>query len=314
MFYLSLAVGIHAVGLWIAHSEQWLHQKTPQTPAPIEFINIESSSTESPPSTERRAQRNAVAARNPNREQTPQARQTRVERTTLREITSQFANSPDTPDASVIPVLPQPSPVPLLSPVPPSSFSQVPRVEAAGQEAMDQLGAALAPILPAPSTPGDLPSVAPRASAPLPEPDLVPQSSSPSAAQLGAPITASAILERQGLSQLNSNQAGDGSSVDAVQDEVWGNYLSMLNQMVSRNWQRVSGMNIRRTRIRFRVDRQGNLTEISLLQPSGDTAADEAAIQAIRAAAPFAPLPQNASEEVLIVNFTFTQGPFPSAP
>lgn len=95
--------------------------------------------------------------------------------------------------------------------------------------------------------------------------------------------------------------------MDATEDAAWGTYLSGLNRLIDQHWQRVAVSATRRTRIQFRVNRQGQLTEWNLLESSGDTLADQAAVQAVRAAAPFAPLPQNATEEVLIVNFTFTQ-------
>ncbi|NJO78647.1 MAG: TonB family protein [Cyanobacteria bacterium RM1_2_2] len=327
MLYLSLAVGVHAAGLGLAHSEQWFSQKTPQTPTPIEFVNVEPSQTDAqqpPQSTKRRAQTNAVAGRNPNTEQPPQTGQTslgeaNLGETNLSETSSQSATSPALPTTPAIPSFPLPSfspPSPLPSPslaAPQPSLREIWRTEATNQEAIDQINpinpteAAPSPIRPVPSPHSNLP-VASSPQASVPERNPASQAGLPSASQLGNPLTASAVLERQGLTgQPNPNRAGDGASVDAVQDEVWGTYLSMLNQVVNQNWQRVAVAATRRTRIRFRVDRQGNLTELRLLQPSGDTAADEAAIQAVRASAPFAPLPQTASEEVLIVNFTFTQ-------
>jgi protein TonB len=317
MVYFVLAVGIHAGGLWLGHSQQWLSKK-PLAPTPIEFVNVESSSAEQPPeSTKRQAQTNSAATRNPNSERPPQTGRTGTK--ALRSI-----GSPDTPTLatrpSSVPIPPLPpsvaSPVPLSTPVP---FTPVPSAtplptpfQQAGSTTVEPSRSSPSPLRPA----SPQPVASPRTTVTNPSPSLEQtlssqsqssSSSSPSStAQLGDPLTASAVLE--GLNgQLNPNRFDNGSSVDAVQDDLWGTYLSALNQTVDRNWQRISVEATRRTRVRFRVDRQGNLTELRVLESSGDTRADQAAIQAIQAAAPFAPLPRNASEEVLIVNFTFTQ-------
>jgi TonB family protein len=136
---------------------------------------------------------------------------------------------------------------------------------------------------------------------------------------LGGPVNRSLSEARgtngSGISgELNANRVGTGVGVDAAQDDLWGGYLAALNRAVEQNWQRVAVAATRRTKIRFQVDRQGRLTDLKLVEPSGDDTADQAAIQAVRTAAPFAPLPQNASEDVLIVNFTFTQWLTPASP
>lgn len=269
MLYLFLAMGVHVGGLWLWHSKYELGQQArTEPPTPIDFVDIAPNQAE-PPSkqTDRRAPVNSTAKRNTNSDLPAQA-------------DIQTAR-PASPSASTIPSQIQRSVVPSV-PTPLSDISQV-----------------------EPSPPRLPTESILRSAADAPVPTPIPQSI---ATELGDPLTASASLEGQELNgQLNANRSGNGLSVDAVQDEVWGNYLSSLNQSINRNWQRVSVIATRRTRIRFRVDRQGNLIDLRLVQPSGDTGADQAAIQAVRVAAPFAPLPQNASEEILIVNFTFTQ-------
>lgn len=297
MLYLSLAVGLHAVGLGLAHSDQWLRPKTSQNPTPIEFVNIEPSQTKQTQpleSTSRRAQVDAEASRNLDSKRPPQTSQTSSQTNS-----AQTSLSPSLPSAVVAPS-PQSAPPLLSTPLPLPSASPAPHSGAVPSVSVPS------PLLAAPSAMPSSPSGQPSAT-PTP-PNTAAPPNLPSAAQLGNPLTASASLEGQGLTgQLNSNRAGDGTSVDAVADEVWGDYLSLLNRAINQNWQRVSVADTRRTRLRFRVDRQGNLADLRLVQPSGDALADEAAIQAVRAAAPFAPLPQSASEQVLIVNFTFTQ-------
>jgi TonB family protein len=106
---------------------------------------------------------------------------------------------------------------------------------------------------------------------------------------------------------LNPNRTAAGNgSVDATRDDLWGTYISALNQKIDQNWQRISVTTNRQAKVRFEVDRQGQLVNLQLIQPSGDARADMTALQSIRAAAPFAPLPRGANEEMLVINFTFT--------
>jgi TonB family protein len=134
------------------------------------------------------------------------------------------------------------------------------------------------------------------------------------------PVSAGSELDRvaqtgAGLQSLNqSDRADTGTTLDATVDPIWGAYLAGLNQLIDQHWQRVAVASTRRTQIRFRVDRQGRVTGLQIMQTSGDPVADQAALEAVRAAAPFAPLPQNAPEEVLTVNFTFTRWLNPASP
>ncbi|NJR38853.1 MAG: TonB C-terminal domain-containing protein [Leptolyngbyaceae cyanobacterium CSU_1_4] len=92
----------------------------------------------------------------------------------------------------------------------------------------------------------------------------------------------------------------------AVKDDVWDQYLATLSRKIKQQWQ----VN-RRTqpdrpiRIKFMVDRQGHMTNLTLIQSSQDATADQDALGAIQSAAPFAPLPIASPEDRLRVTFTF---------
>lgn len=295
-FYLALAATVHVVGviglaIWHPGFLQKLQAKSSQDkqPTPVEFVYVEpQTATVAPPKTNRLAQANSTAT---NRSKPNLSTQTG--KTPTKTVPLQSAPKPVAPTTSTRPPISAPLQTraaqnPTQNPVRPSSTPSI------SQSSTAQAS----PTLRQPS-----PTAAPT---PL---ETVP--ASPVPAQLSTQPnldTYSIDLEGQGLNgSLNPEQTGTGSSVDAVQDDLWGTYLAALNRAIDQQWQRVSVAATRRTRIQFRVDRQGRLTELRLLQSSGDTVADQAALQAIRAAAPFAPLPQDASEEALVVNFTFTQ-------
>jgi TonB family protein len=102
--------------------------------------------------------------------------------------------------------------------------------------------------------------------------------------------------------------------VDATRDDVWGDYIAALNQKIDQHWQRISVATTRQSKVKFIVNRQGDLVSAELVQSSGDATADQTAIQAVQTAAPFAPLPEHATENLLIINFTFTYHVASNAP
>lgn len=294
--YLLLAGAVHAggVALVIWHPNRLLELvgvSQPEQPLPIEFVDVApSKSTQPPAQTQRRAQVNSTAGGNRNPK-----------------LPIQAGKAPVKSAPSAVPAPAQRTPAPPASPraASPSPSRRIPIPNRAAASVQPN------PTFPAQPPASPLPSVQP--SSP-PATSQTPASPS-AAAQLGTPLTQSLAIEGRGIDgQLNPDRTEVEAGIDAAQDNLWGSYLSALNRTVDQNWQRVSVAATSRTRIQFRVDRQGQLTDLRVLQPSGDPQADQAALDAVRAAAPFAPLPQNASEEVLIVNFTFTQWLTPASP
>jgi TonB family protein len=279
LLYVLLAAGLHAVagaalGLWHTHLRHALTQPLDQ-PTPIDFVYIEPSSqpVPPPPTPVKRSQTNALAGPTPTN-RPPQ--------------TSTQAAAPARPSRSTASLLaPAPSaaavPSPVSTPRPAPTTTSAPQPNSSAR----------------PATPPAISRPAGESTSPADLYSLSVESGS-SAAELNPGLAPTGL---QG--QLNPNRSGPGASVDAAQDP-WGGYLALLNRAIDQNWQRVPVSATSRTRIQFRVDQSGQLSDLRLLESSGNNQADQAALQAVEAAAPFAPLPPNA-EEVLIVNFTFTQ-------
>jgi TonB family protein len=87
-------------------------------------------------------------------------------------------------------------------------------------------------------------------------------------------------------------------------DPLWGEYLMALRQRIDER-RTDQGQTARPPKVRFIVDRQGQLLETELLQSSGDAAADLAALNAVRSSAPFGKFPDRATEDRLRVTFNF---------
>ncbi len=319
LVYLGLAATVHlgaVASLMMWHPGHLQSEaKTEKPPIPLDFINVApiDRSTASPPPTERRAAVNSVAGGRHNPERSVQAGKTApkaapkpllpsaptrelplAQTTILPHSALPNAAEQRSPQRSVRQQVPQPAvPQPLVER--PSSQAEQPTTERPVSEPVSQ---------PTQTTP-PFPRAASRPVAPV----------TSAATQLGSPIARSIGQGSGGINgQFNPDRSGSGIGVDAVKDDLWGGYLSALNQAVDQNWQRVAVTQTRRTKIQFQVNRQGSLIDLKLMQPSGDAAADQAAMQAVQATAPFAPLPQKATEDVLIVNFTFTQWLTPASP
>uniref|UniRef100_B8HQC8 TonB family protein n=1 Tax=Cyanothece sp. (strain PCC 7425 / ATCC 29141) TaxID=395961 RepID=B8HQC8_CYAP4 len=235
-----------------------------------------------------------------------------------------FPAAPQAPpfQAAIPSPTPQPDPseplVPSAPPVPLASPSPSPSVPV--QVAIKALPPTLAPQTPAPLTSAPQPPATPPPTSLLPLPTRkpaaqpAPAAPRPRAAQ-GSVSTSAADLLPGGSKYLtaekpyalfNPEQTAYGTPGVAAQRDQLGPYLEDIYQAIVQRWARTPVDQSRRVRLQFTIDRQGNLVNgVQLLESSGFVAADQAAMQAVRAAAPFGPLPATTTEERLSITFTF---------
>ncbi|MGP1384709.1 MAG: TonB family protein [Thainema sp.] len=174
------------------------------------------------------------------------------------------------------------------------------------------------PASPPPAAPNTLPKPPDESTAlstpqmaPLPKPETSPSPSlSPSELPEVTPSPAPAAesgFDGTGLSGTPraSQSSPDTTSIAAAQDQVMGAYQQAINQRIEQYWQEVPVTVSRQAKVRFVVDREGNVIQVELTESSGLAAADEAAIAAVRAATPFNPLPELYEAETLAIRFTF---------
>jgi TonB family protein len=273
--YLVAAVVLN-LGVIVLSTEWWstLTARFQESgPTPIEFIAVDAPESTPPPETERRSSVDSTAGgeHDPNRPLS--------------------ATQPGSSDVSSAPSPAQPS----GQPEPPSSESssdpQTPT--------FDTLTA------PSPNRSAPRPEPSPF-TADSPRPDRTPSrsasdlASSPSAQS--PPLTAG----NDGL--LNPNRTSSSASIgaDVARDDVWGPYIDRLREKIRREWSIIGLDRNREARLEFSVGPQGQLQNLRVAQSSGSPEADEAALRAVQAAAPFDPFPSGAQEPSLNVNFTFT--------
>lgn len=119
-----------------------------------------------------------------------------------------------------------------------------------------------------------------------------------------------------GGSSSGNNEAGnpdDGPgrdrSVAARKDVDFGPYMADLQRRIKRAWFPPKGNESKRVKVVFKVHRDGQMTNLRMLNSSGLAIADQAALKAVENAAPFRQLPEGAPDDVDI-EFTFDYNVF----
>ncbi|WP_218079822.1 TonB family protein [Anthocerotibacter panamensis] len=150
------------------------------------------------------------------------------------------------------------------------------------------------------------------ASNPSPTPP-VRASRTSNAGSLGSPLSVGSNNKQgtgpggRGNSQLfNPDRSGEGDpGIDSAQDVDFGPYMNQLQRRVKRAWFAPEQSNSRRTVLRFTIERNGQVSELKVSRSSGNATSDQAAIDAVRRAAPFPPLPSAYRGDEIEITFTF---------
>lgn len=104
---------------------------------------------------------------------------------------------------------------------------------------------------------------------------------------------------------FNPDRNGPGQGVDAEQDVDFGPYMAALKRRVRRNWIAPESGSSRRTVLNFTVSRSGAVSRLRVVRSSGSSSSDQAAMDAVRRAAPFGSLPSPYRGDGIEINFTF---------
>ncbi|MBW4688962.1 MAG: TonB C-terminal domain-containing protein [Komarekiella atlantica HA4396-MV6] len=104
----------------------------------------------------------------------------------------------------------------------------------------------------------------------------------------------------------NSNRFNpDFNGVDARQDTDLGPYLKELQRQVRQQWIPELTQSSRRSVLHFTVNRSGQVSNLRIARTSGFGVTDEAAVSAVKRAAPFIPLPTSYRGNNISIEFTF---------
>jgi protein TonB len=136
-------------------------------------------------------------------------------------------------------------------------------------------------------------------SPPLARPDASP--SAPTAPEVRPSLREQiAALGSGGVSAVDAGEEGDTGTGERIvsletQSSEYAPYLADVKRRIERRWQippyaREVGLTGRLVLV-FSITPEGNLAQVRITDSSGTSVLDEAAVQAVRAAAPYAPFP-----------------------
>ncbi len=98
--------------------------------------------------------------------------------------------------------------------------------------------------------------------------------------------------------------------VDALKEPDFGPYMRELQRRIKRRWNPPRGNKSKRVVLLFKVSRDGRLLSLKVHTPSGQPESDRAALEAVKAAAPFSPLPSEYRGDDIDIQFTFDYNVF----
>ncbi len=124
--------------------------------------------------------------------------------------------------------------------------------------------------------------------------------------------TAATSTASRGVNNSGNPQQGKSKipGVDVAADADFGPFMSDLERRIKRSWNPPRNSRSKRVVVKMYVSRDGRLVRLNVMKSSGDDIADDAALNAVRASAPFKPFPPEVREEVLPIEFTFDYNVF----
>jgi TonB family protein len=111
----------------------------------------------------------------------------------------------------------------------------------------------------------------------------------------------------QGSYNQSGSPGGGGgrAGIDAMEEPDFGPYIAELQRRIRRNWSPPVEDQSKRVVALFKISRDGRLLSLRIQQSSGSPPADQAAMSAVRASAPFRQLPPNYRGQDIDVQFIF---------
>ena len=108
----------------------------------------------------------------------------------------------------------------------------------------------------------------------------------------------------------NPGGGGGRPGIDAIREPDFGPYMKELQRRIKMNWDPPKGNESKRVVLLFKIAKDGRLLSCSVFKSSGLPNADNAAINAVKLAAPFRPLPPEYKGQNIDIQFTFDYNVF----
>ena len=108
----------------------------------------------------------------------------------------------------------------------------------------------------------------------------------------------------------NPGGGGGRPGIDAIREPDFGPYMRELQRRIKMNWDPPKGNESKRVVLLFKIAKDGRLLSCSVFKSSGLQNADNAALNAVKLAAPIRPLPPEYKKSSIDVQFTFDYNVF----
>ena len=108
----------------------------------------------------------------------------------------------------------------------------------------------------------------------------------------------------------NPGGGGGRPGIDAIREPDFGPYMRELQRRIKMNWDPPKGNESKRVVLLFKIAKDGRLLSCSVFKSSGLQNADSAALNAVKLAAPFKPLPPEFKGQSIDIQFTFDYNVF----
>jgi TonB family protein len=108
----------------------------------------------------------------------------------------------------------------------------------------------------------------------------------------------------------NPGGGGGRPGIDAIKEPDFGPYMRELQRRIKMNWDPPKGNESKRVVLLFKIAKDGRLLSCSVFKSSGLQNADAAALNAVKLAAPFRPLPPEFKGASIDIQFTFDYNVF----
>ena len=108
----------------------------------------------------------------------------------------------------------------------------------------------------------------------------------------------------------NPGGGGGRPGIDAIKEPDFGPYMRELQRRIKMNWDPPKGNESKRVVLLFKIAKDGRLLSCSVFKSSGLQNADAAALNAVKLAAPFRPLPPEFKGQNIDIQFTFDYNVF----
>lgn len=108
----------------------------------------------------------------------------------------------------------------------------------------------------------------------------------------------------------NPGGGGGRPGIDAIKEPDFGPYMRELQRRIKMNWDPPKGNESKRVVLLFKIAKDGRLLSCSVFKSSGLQNADAAALNAVKLAAPFRPLPPEFKGSNIDIQFTFDYNVF----